>query len=262
MFSRSANCLPRQLLLVNLNVGTDWNIHNKSPRGTAENLPSSSFFSIDININIHKTTTTTTSTTTSNWNIHSKSPRGVAESLVRLISYEYSCPATSISTLTMSTTKTDWNIHSKSPWGAADLKCFARLAFFSINIAINYHINTNIKYNINNTNNSNMNGSIKYNINISIKNNTRLKFSQQKPLNTAGQVKQKASKSSSAFFCLGFTVLDEALLCSFFSSTTLASSSVGELLHLARAQELYIEVCYQDTEVAIRRSRLAAAQQP
>ena len=106
-----------------------------------------------------------------------------------------------------------------------------------------------------------MNGSIKYNINISIKNNTRLKFSQQKPLNTAGQVKQKASKSSSAFFCLGFTVLDEALLCSFFSSTTLASSSVGELLQLARAQELYIEVCYQDTEVAIRRSRLAAAQQ-
>ena len=104
-----------------------------------------------------------------------------------------------------------------------------------------------------------MNGSIKYNINISIKNNTRLKFSQQKPLNTAGQVKQKASKSSSAFFCLGFTVLDEALLCSFFSSTTLASSSVGELLQLARAQELYIEVCYQDTEVAIRRSRLAAA---
>ena len=107
-----------------------------------------------------------------------------------------------------------------------------------------------------------MNGSIKYNINISIKNNTRLKFSQQKPLNTAGQVKQKASKSSSAFFCLGFTVLDEALLCSFFSSTTLASSSVGELLQLARAQELYIEVCYQDTEVAIRRSRLVAASSP
>ena len=107
-----------------------------------------------------------------------------------------------------------------------------------------------------------MNGSIKYNINISIKNNTRLKFSQQKPLNTAGQVKQKASKSSSAFFCLGFTVLDEALLCSFFSSTTLASSSVGELPQLARAQELYIEVCYQDTEVAIRHRRLAAAPTP
>ena len=207
MFSRSANCLPRQLLLVNLNVGTDWNIHNKSPRGAAESLPSSSFFSIDININIHKTTTTTTSTTTSNWNIHSKSPRGAAESLVRLISYEYSCPATSISTLTMSTTKTDWHIHSKSPWGAADLKCFARLAFFSINIAINYHINNNINYN----NNNNMNDNIKYNINISIKNNTRLNFSQQKSLNTAGQLKQKASKSSNAFFRLEFTVLDEAI---------------------------------------------------
>ena len=34
----SANGLPRQLLLVNLNVESDWNIHNKSPRGPAESL--------------------------------------------------------------------------------------------------------------------------------------------------------------------------------------------------------------------------------